>query len=129
GGREETLLGMKQLQEMAYLMRDALETSRFDSLGAMLGEAFEAKKRMNPHIVEETPIEEMLRVSREAGASGGKICGAGGGGYLLIYCEPGVRARVSSALERHGGQIAPFAFFERGTGALVDGEEWSPVRD
>src|SRR5207248_5428 len=56
-GREDTLLGMKQLQEMAYLMRDALEGERLEAIGELLGEAFEAKKRMNPHIAEGTAIE------------------------------------------------------------------------
>ena len=55
----EGLLGMKQLREMAYAMRDAIEGGDMDRLGAMLREAFEAKKRMNPHIAEHTPIEAM----------------------------------------------------------------------
>ena len=59
-GREDTILGMKQLHEMAYAMRDALEAGEPDRLGAMLRDAFEAKKRMNPHIAEHTPIEAML---------------------------------------------------------------------
>ena len=83
-GREETLLGMKHLHEMAYAMRDAVIEDRLDDLGAMLRDAFENKKLMNPHIAEHTPIEAMLSAARDAGAIGGKICGAGGGGYLLV---------------------------------------------
>lgn len=127
-GREETLLGMKQLHEMAYLMRDALDGGRLDELGGMLGDAFEAKKRMNPHIAEGTPIEKMFEAARAAGARGGKICGAGGGGYLLIYCEPERRSAVTEALRTMGGQIAPFSFFEYGVRATVDGRSWSPIR-
>ena len=59
-GREDTLLGMKQLREMAYAMRDVLESGEVDRLGTMLRDAFDAKKRMNPHIAEDTPIDEML---------------------------------------------------------------------
>ena len=67
-GREETLLGMKQLVEMAYAMRGVIEAGDLERLGQMLHDAFEAKKRMNPHIAEHTPIEAMLDAARDAGA-------------------------------------------------------------
>ena len=126
-GREETILGMKQLAEMAYSMREVLIAADMDQLGAMLDEAFESKKRMNPRIAEDTPIESMLDAAREAGASGGKICGAGGGGYLLVAAAPRHHARVRAALERLGGQIAPFAFFPGGVSARRGSEVWAPV--
>jgi D-glycero-alpha-D-manno-heptose-7-phosphate kinase len=125
-GREETLLGTKQLTEMAYAMRDALEAGRVEDLGPMLHDAFEAKKRMNPHIAEGTAIESMLDAARSAGASGGKICGAGGGGYLLVSCAPDARAGVARALETLGGQIAPFAFRAEGVRARRGSEIWAP---
>ena len=106
-GREETLLGMKQLVEMAYAMREVIEAGDVDRLGQMLHDAFEAKKRMNPHIADHTPIEAMLDAARDAGASGGKICGAGGGGYLLIACTPDVRAAVALGAGVHGWSVRP----------------------
>lgn len=125
-GREETHLGMKQLQEMAYAMRDAVESGDLDALGAMFRAAFEAKKRMNPHIAEHTPIEAMLAAAGRAGASGGKICGAGGGGYLLIYCRPVAQPAVRRELERLGGQLADFALWPQGVRARRGGEVWAP---
>ena len=127
-GREETLLGMKQLREIAYAMRDAVERGEPDALGAMLRDAFDAKKRMNPHIAEHTPIESMLAAARGAGAIGGKVCGAGGGGYLLLYCRPDVQDRVRHELERLGGQFAPFAFEPRGVRAVKGDRVWLPAR-
>jgi D-glycero-alpha-D-manno-heptose-7-phosphate kinase len=127
-GREDTLLGMKQLREMAYAMRDAIEAVDMRRLGAMLREAFEAKKRMNPHIAEETPIEAMLAAASSAGATGGKICGAGGGGYLLIATPPEARAAVRSALESMGGQFAPFEVDPQGVRARRDDRRWTPSR-
>ncbi len=127
-GREETMVGMKQLQAMAYEMRDAVERGDVDELGPMLREAYEAKKRMNPHIAEGTPIELLLDPAREAGADGGKICGAGGGGYLLIACHPSRRAEVRAALETLGAQLAPFAFDPRGVEAAVAVRRWAPTR-
>jgi D-glycero-alpha-D-manno-heptose-7-phosphate kinase len=126
-GREDTILGMKQLHEMAYAMRDALEAGEPDRLGAMLHEAFEAKKRMNPHIAEHTPIDAMLSAARQAGATGGKICGAGGGGYLMVYAVPEAQPAVRTALEDLGGRIATFAFRDEGVRAERDGLAWAPA--
>jgi D-glycero-alpha-D-manno-heptose-7-phosphate kinase len=126
-GREETLLGMKQLTEMAYAMRDAVETGAVDELGPMLDDAFESKKRMNPRVAEGTPIESMLSAARDAGATGGKICGAGGGGYLLIAGPPAVRPRVRARLEGMGGQFAPFAFYPGGVRARRGDRVWTPA--
>jgi len=125
-GREETHLGMKQLHEMAYAMRDAVESGDLDALGAMFRAAFEAKKRMNPHIAEHTPIEAMLAAAGRAGASGGKICGAGGGGYLLIYCRPSAQPAVRRELERLGGQFAAFSLWPQGVRARRGRQVWAP---
>lgn len=127
-GREDTLLGMKQLREMAYAMRDAIEAGDMQRLGTMLREAFEAKKRMNPHIAEGTPIEAMLDAAGAAGATGGKICGAGGGGYLLIATPPEARASVRAALEAMGGQFAPFEVDPDGVRARRGDRHWTPAR-
>ena len=125
-GREETHLGMKHLQETAFLMRDTLEAGAIADVGQLLRDAFEAKKQMNPFIAEHTPIEAMLEAARRAGASGGKICGAGGGGYLLIACPPPARDGVAAELVRLGGQLAPFRFHPVGVRAFRGSEVWAP---
>jgi len=125
-GREETIVGMKELHEMAYEMRDAVSSLEIDALGRLLREAFESKKRMNPHIAEGTPIERLLHVAREAGAIGGKVCGAGGGGYLLLACRPERQAAVRAALEVHGGEFADFAFRDQGVEASDGRLTWRP---
>lgn len=126
-GREETIVGMKHLHEMAYELRDAIEASDLDALGGLLRQAYENKKRMNPYIADGTPIEALFEVAREAGASGGKICGAGGGGYLLLACSPERRAEVRAALEAHGGAFADFAFSPSGVEARVGDRVWRPT--
>jgi len=125
-GREETLLGMKRLQEMAYAMREAIERTDLPGLGALLHEAFVAKKQMNPHIAEHTPIETMLEAARSAGAYGGKVCGAGGGGYLLLAAPPERHARIRAELEGLEGQFAPFGFAPSGVRARRGDDIWSP---
>jgi len=126
-GREDTRLGLKRLSEMAYEMRDALEDDDPESVGVMLRQAFEAKKLMNPHIAEHTPIEAMLGAAQAAGAAGGKICGAGGGGYLLIYAEPEVQPAVRRELEQLGGQMAPLRFHGEGVRAFRGEATWAPA--
>jgi D-glycero-alpha-D-manno-heptose-7-phosphate kinase len=126
-GREETVLGMKRLHEMAYAVRDVIEGGDLPGLGSLLHDAFVAKKQMNPHIAEHTPIEAMLEAARAAGAYGGKVCGAGGGGYLLIAAPPAVHAAVRSALEALDGQFAPFAFRAAGVRATRAGATWAPT--
>jgi D-glycero-alpha-D-manno-heptose-7-phosphate kinase len=126
-GREDTIVGMKQLHEMAFEMRDALESGDLSSLGGLLRQAYESKKRMNPHIAEGTPIERLMGAAYEAGAAGGKICGAGGGGYLLLACRPKRQPAVRAALEALGGQLAEFSFRRQGVEARIGDRVWRPA--
>jgi D-glycero-alpha-D-manno-heptose-7-phosphate kinase len=126
-GREDTIVGMKQLQAMAFEMRHEIEAGHVERLGPMLREAFESKKLMNPQIAEGTAIEHLMSVAGAEGASGGKICGAGGGGYVLLACPPERQAAVRTALERLGGQFAAFAFRTHGVEAHSGDRVWRPA--
>lgn len=126
-GREETMVGMKHLHEMAYEMRTAIEAGDLDALGPMLRSAYENKKRMNPHIADGTPIERLFDAALGAGADGAKICGAGGGGYVLLACRPEARGAVGSALEALGGRLADFAFHPDGVRARRGDRVWRPT--
>jgi D-glycero-alpha-D-manno-heptose-7-phosphate kinase len=125
-GREDTIVGMKQLHAMAYEMRYEIEAGNLERLGALLREAFESKKLMNPHVSEGTPVDRLLAVASDAGASGGKICGAGGGGYVLLACRRDRQPAVRTALEAFGGQFAEFAFRAHGVEAHAGGRVWRP---
>ena len=127
-GREETIQGMKELQALAYEMRDALEAGDVAAIGPMLHRAYESKKRMNPRIAQGTVIERLFAAARRAGATGGKVCGAGGGGYLLVACPPDRQPAVRAALEGLGGRFAPFAFERAGVRAHVSERPWEPAR-
>lgn len=109
-GRQDTLRGMQRLCEMAFEMKEALLTGELDHFGKMLHEAYTNKKMMNPHVADGTPAELLYECARKHGVIGGKLLGAGGGGYLLLYCETGHQLDVRHALEAMGGQFTDFSF-------------------
>ena len=79
---------LKQLdgiRELALELRPALETGDSDRLGTILHVNWELKRELASGI-SDSAIEEMYALARGHGALGGKICGAGGGGFLLTYC-------------------------------------------
>ena len=117
-GDEDTLAGLRLQKEFAVEMKNALLQRRVDAFGELLHEAWQAKRRLSPRIA--TPfIEEAYAAARAAGALGGKVTGAGGGGYMLLYCLFDRKHRVAEALTKLGGTVTEFSFVSRGL------ETWS----
>ena len=85
---------------------------RLDDFGSLLGESWETKKKLSNNISNHT-IDEMYDKAMRAGALGGKILGAGGGGYLLMYVPPKSHARVIKALSNY--EIFDFNFTNQGS--------------
>lgn len=86
-----------QLKDMALNGRDELLRGNVDSIGEMLHESWQIKKQLASGISNGV-IEAMYNSARTAGAIGGKITGAGGGGFLLLYCPYEKRENVRLAL-------------------------------
>ncbi len=108
--RPETLQGMARLYEMVFEMKEALLTGALDRFGQMLDEAYTNKKLMNPHVADNTTADQLYAAAKQHGVIGGKLLGAGGGGYLLLFCETGKQHKVRQALEQLGGQFTDFSF-------------------
>ena len=108
--RLSTREGMQRLYELVFEMKEALLRRRLNDFGALLHEAYVNKKRMNPDVARGTIADELYERARQKGALGGKLMGAGGGGYLLVYCESGKRNAVVQALTEAGGQVTDFNF-------------------
>ena len=106
---EETLQAMRNLKEIAIEMKNTLLRRRLNEFGELLHYAWENKKRMSDKI-SNPEIEEMYEEARKAGALGGKISGAGGGGYMLLYCQFEKKHKVAERLKKMGGTIVDFAF-------------------
>jgi D-glycero-alpha-D-manno-heptose-7-phosphate kinase len=81
---KDRLNELRELKHMAHEARCAIETENFDELGVLLHQSWELKKRLAGTISNER-INKMYKLARDAGAVGGKIAGAGGGGFLLLY--------------------------------------------
>jgi D-glycero-alpha-D-manno-heptose-7-phosphate kinase len=108
-GELETLSGMRRLKDIAVEMKRALLCRKLDQFGELLHQAWENKKKMSPKITN-PQIEQMYAEARKAGAVGGKITGAGGGGYILLYCQFEKRHKVAETMKQMGGTITEFSF-------------------
>jgi len=110
---EDTLGGLRAQKELAIAMKAALLTGQLNEFGALLGEAWTEKKRMSPLISNER-IDELYDLALLHGAMGGKLTGAGAGGYILLFCDFTKKHRVIDALEFAGADIVEFAFDTKG---------------
>ena len=109
----DALQSLRRQKEFAVEMKTALLAGRLTAFGELLGHAWETKKRLSPRI--SSPfIETVYEEACKSGALGGKVTGAGGGGYMLFYCDHRRRHRVAEALERLGAHVTDFAFEPRG---------------
>lgn len=111
--QEATLRALGEQKQLAIDMKNALLTRRLDDFGDLLHSAWESKKNISPRISNNW-IDEMYEAARKCGAIGGKITGAGGGGYMLLYCEFQKKHKVVEALKQLGAMPTEFAFESRG---------------
>lgn len=122
-----TLDSLHEIRALADRMRDALEEGDLDSFGSMLHEGWQAKKRISSEI-STSVINHAYDAALASGAVGGKITGAGGGGFLLLYCKEEFQERVRHALSALGIRETAFEFDFDGAHAVVndpfiDGDE------
>lgn len=88
---------LREIKRMAYQARADLCDGKLNDFGALLDESWTVKKRLASQI-SNGKIEEIYQRAKKAGALGGKIAGAGGGGFLLLFCPPEKRESVRGAL-------------------------------
>lgn len=107
-------------KETAYAMRDALQAGPLRRFAELLDAGWQWKRILAINI--STPhIERCYAAAREAGALGGKVTGAGGGGFLLLYAEPDAQAAVRRSLGELGlHQELEFKFDRAGVQTLMN---------
>ena len=96
-----------RIRDIAAAMRDALERQDWPEVGCRVAEEWENRKGLAPGVT--TPaIDAMLAAAARAGATGGKVCGAGGGGCLFCIGAPGDLPAIRQALAANGAQVLDF---------------------
>lgn len=112
-GKEKSLEAMHQLKEQARMMKEALLKGKLNEFGEILDFGFQQKRQMAAHI-SNSRIEEIYEAARAAGATGGKISGAGGGGFMIFYCPGNTRFPVIETLKKFGGEVKNYSFTKYG---------------
>jgi D-glycero-alpha-D-manno-heptose-7-phosphate kinase len=110
---QSSIEAMHQLKEQARMMKEALLKGRLHEIGEILDYGFQQKRQMAANISNPL-IEEMYETAKKAGASGGKISGAGGGGFMIFYCPGNTRYQVIQTLEKFGGYCKNYQFTHHG---------------
>lgn len=107
--REGVVHALDETRKLAINMKNALLLGQIDEFGTLLHQGWQSKKRFSTRITDPN-IDKLYDVARQNGALGGKLLGAGGGGYLLLLCEFDKRHILARKLEEHGGKVVNFAF-------------------
>jgi len=130
----QTIGGLHRIKAAAADCRVCLESGDLDGIGHLLDEGWREKRKLVEGITNQR-IDEVYDVARAAGAVGGKITGAGGGGFLLLYCHEVYQEGLTEEMEKLGLRRMDFGFDRRGvssqhvswtSGARVDGITMEP---
>ena len=111
------LTELREMAQLAVEAKKAITNEAFDEFGQLLHYGWELKKQLSSNVTN-TEIDDMYQTARKAQAIGGKITGAGGGGFLLLYCPPERRDNVRSSLR--GLRELPFLFEEDGSKVILN---------
>lgn len=112
-GDDRAIEGLRAQKVLAEQMKQALVRGEVDTLGHLLNEAWQEKRKMSDRIA--TPlIDEAIQVALKNGALGGKVTGAGGGGHLIFICEFERRHIVAEELTTMGLTVSEFTFSHEG---------------
>ena len=110
---------LHRTKEMGYRVKEYLENGDLEKFGHLLHEHWENKKRRSGAI-SNPEIDRWYELAREAGALGGKVIGAGGGGFLMLYCPMRKKGAVRKALAAAGLKEMPYNFDFQGAKVLVN---------
>jgi D-glycero-alpha-D-manno-heptose-7-phosphate kinase len=104
---------MHNLKEQATQMKEALLRGELTKIGEILHFGWQNKKNMALSI-SNSLIDAIYLKAIESGATGGKISGAGGGGFMFFYCPAVTKNKVAGAIAALGGRVQPFKFTQQG---------------
>jgi D-glycero-alpha-D-manno-heptose-7-phosphate kinase len=105
----ENIQALREIKRLTIEMKNALLRRDLDVFGELLHEEWQQKKKLSPKI-SNPELDELYEIARREGALGGKITGAGGGGYMLLYCRFDKKHKIAEKLKALGCVITDFAF-------------------
>lgn len=111
--KEKSVEAMHNIKKQATIMKEALLKGNVDKIGEILDYGWQHKKQMADNI-SNSDIDSLYQSALNAGASGGKMSGAGGGGFMFFYCPGNTRHQVIKTLEKNGGQVKRYEFVTSG---------------
>jgi D-glycero-alpha-D-manno-heptose-7-phosphate kinase len=110
---EVSIEATHNLKQQAIRMKEAILKGELDSIGEILDFGWQNKKQMAAGITNPW-IDEIYETAMKNGATGGKISGAGGGGFMIFYCPGNSRNNVIEALKKFGGESKRYEFTTQG---------------
>lgn len=108
-----SLNAMHNLKKQSQQMKEALLNGELNKIGDILHFGWQNKKQM-ANSISNSLIDSIYEKAIQNGATGGKISGAGGGGFMFFYCPNVTKNKVSSAIEKLGGKTKSFKFTKQG---------------
>lgn len=111
--KTSSIESMHKLKEQSIQMKEALLKGDINHIGEILDFGWKYKKQMAKS-VSNPRIDSIYNAAKEAGATGGKISGAGGGGFMFFYCPGLTRYAVADALQQFGGSVRRYEFTTEG---------------
>ena len=114
----KTMDAMSNLKQNAYMMKDFVLTGNTKAFAECLRVGWENKKKTSS-IVSNKELEETIEFALNNGAEAVKVSGAGGGGFLLLYCNPFNRQKLVDAMESLSGRVYPVRFSRTGAESWI----------
>jgi D-glycero-alpha-D-manno-heptose-7-phosphate kinase len=118
-GAANVIDSLHRTKELGYQVKAALETGDLERFGLLLDEHWQNKKRRSGKI-SDARLDRCYECVKSCGGLGGKIMGAGGGGFFMFYCPPASKARVRQALVQEGLREMAYDFDYEGAKVLVN---------
>ncbi len=120
------LQALHNIKQVALEMQACLERGNLDEFARLLHYSWQEKRRLAPGLSNGF-IDECYELALQHGASAGKITGAGGGGFLLLYCHEGAQANVTHVLEGYGLKRMNFHFDAQGATVVLNMAHFNPA--
>jgi D-glycero-alpha-D-manno-heptose-7-phosphate kinase len=111
--KRSVVANLERISQIAQKMRSALEAGIWAEVGRLMHAEWQFRRRNLPTISTKT-IDRIIETTRRKGALAGKVCGAGGGGCVVLLIEPDARERVEKAVVEAGGQLLPMHIDRQG---------------